>query len=205
MPAALGGGRPQAYICHMTFALRLCPAFLLSALLLAAAAAPARADQNDPNLDALFEGLASARSAEEAEAFEHRIWRVWINSGQALVDNAMERGLTAMQNGAYDTSLKYFNDVISLAPKLAEGWNKRATVYYMMGRYPESVLDIQRTLELEPRHFGALSGLGLIYMEMGQKKAAIRAMEKALAIHPHMEAIRQQLQELRTAVSGKPI
>lgn len=188
----------------MTVRLRPCYALLLAALLLVATPS-ARADQNDPNLDALFDGLAGAKNALEAEAFEQRIWQVWVNSGQALVDNAMERGLTAMNNGAYDTSLKYFNDVVHLAPKMAEGWNKRATVYYLMGKYPESVLDIQRTLELEPRHFGALSGLGMIYMEMGQKKAAIRAMQKALAINPHMDAIRQQMNELQAEVQGKPI
>jgi len=202
--AALGARRLRAYIKDMTIALRPCCVMLVAALLLGTAG-PTRADQNDPTLDALFQGLAGAKNALEAEEFEQRIWQVWVNSGQAIVDNAMERGLTAMNNGAYATSLKYFNDVVSLAPGLAEGWNKRATVFYLLGRYPESVRDIQRTLELEPRHFGALSGLGMIYMEMGQKKAAIRAMQKALAINPHMEALRHQLNELQAEVQGKPI
>lgn len=165
----------------------------------------ARADQNDPVLDALFDALAATKSPAEAHQIETRIWQTWAVTGQELVDSAMARGVIAMNKGAYDTSLKYFNDVISLAPKHAEAWNKRATVNFLLGKYPESVLDIQRTLELEPRHFGALSGLGLIYAEMGRKKAAIRAMEKALAINPHMDAIRTQLQDLKTAVSGKPI
>jgi len=179
---------------------------LAAGLVAAALAVPqARADQTDPVLDSLFEALTATKNPEEAHQIETRIWQTWAVTGQELVDSAMARGVIAMNKGAYDTSLKYFNDVISLAPQHAEGWNKRATVNFLMGKYPESVLDIQRTLELEPRHFGALSGLGLIYAEMGRKKAAIRAMEKALAINPHMDAIRGQLQDLKTEVSGKPI
>ncbi|PIW30805.1 MAG: hypothetical protein COW30_01380 [Rhodospirillales bacterium CG15_BIG_FIL_POST_REV_8_21_14_020_66_15] len=180
---------------------------ILAAGLLAAAltASQALADQSDPVLDALFDALAATKSPEQAQEIEKRIWQTWAVTGKELVDSAMARGVIAMNNGAYATSLKYFNDVISLAPDHAEAWNKRATVYFLMGRYPESVLDIQRTLELEPRHFGALSGLGLIYAEMGRNKAAIRAMEKALAINPHMDTIRSQLQELKIQVSGKPI
>ena len=178
------------------------PAVLLTALI---SMSPAGADQNDPALDPLFDALAAAKNADEANQIEKRIWQAWTISGQALVDNAMERAVIAMHKGAHDTALKYLNDVISLAPNHAEGWNKRATVFYLMGQYPQSVVDIHRTLELEPRHFGALSGLGLIYMEMGRKKAAIRAMEKALAINPHMEALKSQLQDLKTQVSGKPI
>jgi tetratricopeptide (TPR) repeat protein len=182
--------------------------FLAAAVLavaIAVAVPQARADEKDQVLDALFEALLAAKNAEQAGEIEKRIWQTWTVTGQALVDNAMERAVIAMNKGAHETALKYLNDVISLAPEHAEAWNKRATVYFLMDRYSESVLDIQRTLELEPRHFGALSGLGLIYAEMGRKKAAIRAMEKALAINPHMETIRSQLQDLKTQVSGKPI
>lgn len=178
------------------------PALVLAVML---GISPAGAGQNDPVLDALFDALTQAKGPDEAHQIETRIWQTWAVSGQELVDSAMARGVIAMNKGAFDTSLKYFNDVISLAPEHAEGWNKRATVYYLKGQYPESVLDIHRTLELEPRHFGALSGLGLIYKEMGRKKAAIRAMEKALAINPHMDAIKSQLDDLKTEVSGKPI
>ena len=178
----------------------------MAGLLAAALAVPqARADQTDPVLDALFEALTATKNPEEAHQIETRIWQTWAVTGQELVDSAMARGVIAMNRGAFGTSLKYFNDVVRLAPDHAEGWNKRATVHFLMGKFSESVVDIQRTLELEPRHFGALSGLGIIYSELGQKKAAIRAMEKALTINPHMEAIRAQLRELKTKVGGKPI
>ena len=165
----------------------------------------AKADQKDPVLDALFAALTATENAEEAQAIERRIWQTWTITGQELVDNAMARGVIALNKGAFETAVKYFNDVISLSPEHAEAWNKRATAYYMMGRYPDAVLDIQRTLELEPRHFGALSGLGLIYADMGRDKDAIRVMEKALAINPHMDTIRSQVEELQAKVSGKPI
>ncbi len=182
---------------------------VLSAVLVAgalwAAAPGVRADQTDPVLDALFAALTATKNPAEAAEIEKRIWQTWAVTGQELVDSAMARGVIAMNKGAFETALKYFNDVLSLAPEHAEGWNKRATVYFLLGNYPESVLDIQRTLELEPRHFGALSGLGLIYAEMGKKKAAIGAMEQALEINPHLDAIKVQLEELKTEVSGKPI
>ncbi|MEK9671745.1 MAG: tetratricopeptide repeat protein [Rhodospirillaceae bacterium] len=178
---------------------------VLIAVVAAFAAGPARADQNDPNLDQLFDRLYQTKNTAEAQAIEGQIWQIWVLSGQELVNSAMARGVIAMNRGAFDASLKYFNDVVRLSPQHAEGWNKRATVHFMMGNYPESVVDIQRTLKLEPRHFGALSGLGIIYSEMGKKKAAIRAWEKALAINPLMDTIKGQLEELKTAVDGKPI
>lgn len=177
----------------------------LSALLILAGMLPAWADQKDPKLGPMLERLATTKSSAEAEVLESQIWQTWVFRGEELVDSAMARGVIAMNRGAYGASLKYFNDVVRLAPDHAEGWNKRATVHFLMGNFSESVVDIQRTLELEPRHFGALSGLGIIYMEMGRKKAAIRAMEQALTINPHMDAIKAQLRELKTSVGGEPI
>ncbi len=178
---------------------------LAAAIAMPAQSGPARADQNDPRLDDLFEQLSRSANVQEARAIEAQIWQFWVVSGEELVDSAMARGVIAMNRGAFEASLKYFNDVVSLAPEHAEGWNKRATAHFLMGNFPQSVVDIHKVLELEPRHFGALSGLGLIYMEMGRKEAAIRAMEQALAIHPHMEGIKTQLRDLKAAVDGKPI
>jgi tetratricopeptide (TPR) repeat protein len=90
-------------------------------------------------------------------------------------------------------------------PSFAEGWNKRATVYYLMGDFKASVGDIEHTLELEPRHFGALSGLGLIYMNMGKDQAALRAFRKTLEINPHLPAIRERADELAKKLKGEPI
>lgn len=178
---------------------------LLLAALLMFAAPGLHADQKDPALDGLFGRLKLAANDAEAEEIATSIWQIWLSSGQALVDNAMTRGVVAMHNGAYETALKYFEDITNLAPDMAEGWNKKATVLYLMGRYPESVVAIERTLNLEPRHFGALGGLGLIYMETGQKKAAIQVMEKALKINPHMAPIEAHLKALKAEVQGKGI
>jgi tetratricopeptide (TPR) repeat protein len=102
-------------------------------------------------------------------------------------------------------ALDYFNRLVTLAPDFAEAWNKRATVYYLMGDYRASVLDIERTLELEPRHFGALSGLGLIYDAIEEPAAALRSFEAAVAINPHLDSTRQRIDALRRQLQGRAL
>lgn len=181
--------------------------YLLVFVLLTAAVVtigPGRADQTNPALDGLFERLQTTADAAEAQAIEGQIWEIWVRRGEEIVDQAMARGIIAMGSGAFDVSLQFFDDVVRLAPDHAEAWNKRATVHYLRGDFNSSVADIQRTLELEPRHFGALSGLGLIYAELGREKAALKAMERALAIHPHL-GIKERIEDLRARVEGKGI
>jgi tetratricopeptide (TPR) repeat protein len=101
-------------------------------------------------------------------------------------------------------ALDYFNRMVELAPDFAEAWNKRATVYYLMENYRASVLDIERTLELEPRHFGALSGLGMIYDAIDEPAAALRSFEAAVAINPHLDGPRQRIDLLRRQLRGSP-
>jgi tetratricopeptide (TPR) repeat protein len=101
-------------------------------------------------------------------------------------------------------ALEYFDRLVEHAPGFAEGWNKRATVYYLMENYEASVLDIERTLELEPRHFGALSGLGMIYDAIGEPAAALRSFEAAVAINPHLDGARQRIEALRRELAGSP-
>jgi tetratricopeptide (TPR) repeat protein len=98
-----------------------------------------------------------------------------------------------------------FSEVIKLEPDLAEAWNKRATVYYLMGEYEASVRDIERTLALESRHFGALSGLGFIYLSHGEDRAAIEAFEAALEINPYLPGARTRVEELRRRQRRKAI
>jgi tetratricopeptide (TPR) repeat protein len=109
-----------------------------------------------------------------------------------------------MAEGRYPVALDRFDRLVEQVPDFAEGWNKRATVYYLMGNYPASVLDIRRTLELEPRHFGALSGLGLIYDALDDPAAALRSFEAAVAIDPHLETAQERIKELRRQVGGRP-
>ena len=107
----------------------------------------------------------------------------------------------AAMNGAQAA----FSRAIAAAPKLAEAWNRRATVRYDMGDFEGSVHDIEETLKLEPRHFGALAGLGLIYLQIGKEGAALRAFKQALAIDPHIDDIRARVEELEKKAQGKPI
>ena len=165
----------------------------------------AQADQNAPELNELFEQLKSSTDYHDAAAIEQAIWKIWTVRGVADVDKAMAYGIAAMNAGALRVSVLSFGRVIQLAPDFAEGWNKRATVYYMMGRFDESVSDIQRTLALEPRHFGALSGMGLIYDNLGKLSAAAKVWERALSIHPLMPGIRDRVDEIKSEAKGKPI
>jgi len=164
-----------------------------------------QADQNAPELEGLFEQLKSSTDYQDAAAIEQAIWKIWTVRGVADVDKAMAFGIAAMNAGALRVSVQSFGRVIELAPDFAEGWNKRATVYYMMGRFDESVSDIQRTLTLEPRHFGALSGMGLIYDNLGKLLAAAKVWERALSIHPLMPGIRERVDEINREAKGKPI
>jgi len=181
---------------------RLHPLLLAVAVLVSVATAAA--DQKSPELDGLFQRLRTSTNPAEAKAIENVIWDLWHRKGVEAVDRTMALGIVAASQGDLRRSLEYFNRVVSAAPDFAEGWNKRATIYYMMGDYAASVDDIRRTLALEPRHFGALSGMGLIYDALGDADAAVKVWEKALEIHPHMEGIRNRIQELRRRAKGNP-
>jgi len=163
---------------------------------------PAAADQNDDRLDPLFERLAAAPNRAEAEAIEQAIWRVWLEPETAGVKILMRTGMQDMSSGKYESAERHFTAAIELEPEFAEAWNKRATVRYHMDDYAGSIEDISQTLALEERHFGALSGLGLIYDSINQKRAAIEAFRAALEINPHLEGIRDRMKVLVKEVEG---
>lgn len=163
------------------------------------------ARQDDPRLNGLFERLRTTKNEPEAEEVESEIWRIWMSGGNAKIDARMADGVRAMNRGQFQAALSAFNGIIAIAPDFAEGWNKRATVLYMMDRYDESAEAVQRTLQLEPRHFGAISGLGLIYLAKDDEKRALDAFEQALRVNPHMSGISQRARTLKDKVRGKPI
>jgi len=113
--------------------------------------------------------------------------------------------MLAMSQARFRVALERFDRMVAQAPDFAEGWNKRATLHYLMGNYSASVRDIQRTLDLEPRHFGALSGLGLIYDALEQPAAALRSFEAAVAINPHLGSINARIEQLRRELGGSRI
>jgi tetratricopeptide (TPR) repeat protein len=175
------------------------------ALLFMAFFAPAMADQNEPQLNKLFEKLKAAPDYEAAREIELYIWHIWSKAGTASGSLLFRQGVQYMNDGEHDKALVNFNALVEIEPEFAEGWNKRATLHYLMGNYNGSVADIQRTLALEERHFGALSGLGLIYDALDQKEAALKAFRAALEIHPNMEAIRRRAEELVEETEGIPL
>jgi tetratricopeptide (TPR) repeat protein len=169
------------------------------------AGAIAMASQDDPRLGPLFDRLHAATSPQEVGDIEQSIWRIWSESGDEGVDRVLRHGTGAMMARQFDSALISFNMVIERRPDFAEGWNKRATLYYLVGNYRASINDVERTLALEPRHFGALSGLGLIHMALGDAEQALEAFEAALAVHPHLQNSRRYVEQLRPQVFGPEI
>lgn len=157
------------------------------------------------SLDALFHRLQTTDSDEEAQIIEVTIRHVWAQSGRNGVDSMMGHAVKAMHAGDYDEALEAMNRVVATAPDFAEGWNLRATIHYLREEYGEAVGDIERVLALEPRHFGALAGLGRIFLELEDKKAALKAFEAALALNPHLADVRSESNDLREQLAGIPI
>jgi tetratricopeptide (TPR) repeat protein len=181
--------------------LAICTA-ILTMHLIAGPGEPACADQDDPRLEGLFERLQHTPDPAQARALEQRIWGVWLESDDAAVNRLMRQGVFALQGQHYAAALQVFDRMVEQAPEFAEGWNKRATVHYLMGNWRASVRDIQRTLALEPRHFGALFGLGLIYDALEEPEAALRSFEATLALNPHSESTRHMVEQLRRQLRG---
>ena len=171
--------------------------WLLSLFILLLLSASAFADQNDVRLAELFRSLKSTESVSRASVFESKIWHIWMEHYDPEVESAMFQGVEAMKLQQFEQAFGHFSLLIKLAPDYAEGWNKRATVLYLMGRFKESEADVMRTLELEPRHFGALSGQGLIRIALQDWTGAIYFLESALKINPHMHGVIMNLKYAR--------
>jgi len=181
---------------------------LISVLVLVAAmffAPVAEARQNDSRLDTLFARLQVTHDASEAAGIEAMIWAIWTAADDAALDQLMTAGIGAMNAGRFAFALERFNAIIEVDPDFAEGWNKRATLYYLMGNYDDSIADVERTLALEPRHFGALSGMGLIYTALDDAEAALAWFEQAIEVNPHMPGITLRAEFLRKMLKGEPI
>jgi tetratricopeptide (TPR) repeat protein len=176
---------------------------LAAALTLAAcggASAPTRAD---PQLDALFVQLEQAEDAQAAAPIEQAIWSRWADSGSPTVNILLERATAAENAGDAELAERFLDQASDLAPDYAETWNRRANLYYSTDDYTGAIAAIQETLKREPRHFGALAGLGLIYEELGQHRTALEAFRAALVIHPNYETALQGVRRLEPRVDGR--
>ncbi len=192
---------------------------LLIASLLAAVLATGHAEAQSPpppapsvdaaararQLDALFAALKTVRTEEEGDALVAEIWRVWLQSGKPELDAAMQQAVNFMAVGLGALAMPILDDILAKAPDWAEAWNKRATLLYLMGEHDRSLADIERVLALEPRHFGALAGIGLIRMAKGEPREALAAFRRALAVNPFLKERFALIPELERQVGEKPL
>ncbi len=168
-------------------------------------AAPLGAAQDDPRLDALLTQLHETLDEHLAMRLEQEIWTVWLHADDPELDALMRGGRVLMLRGDNTGAVRVFNRLIERAPDFAEAWNKRATVYYLMGRLDDSIADCMRVLELEPRHFGALAGLGLIHTALDDPRTALHWYREALKHNPHMHSIRERAEDLSDELEGEPV
>ena len=165
-----------------------------------------QADQTDMRLPALFEELNVTSDKATAEVIADQIWAIWSEHGddERLSQNLL-LGTAQINAGSLRAAEETFTTIIDTDPAFAEAWNKRATVYFLMGAFTQSKRDIAQTIIREPRHFGALSGLGLVETHLGNYAAALKAYEQAAALHPYLEGYEEITTALKKLAAGDPI
>jgi len=168
-------------------------------------ATAALADQKDPRLEGLFQLLQQTEDQQQAQVVQTAIWGIWFEAPSASTGMLLKQGQAAMSGGDYGSALQSFDALVKLEPDFAEGWNRRATLHYLMGNYTLSIADVEKTLRLEPRHFGAMSGLGLIYDALGDEEGALAAFQEALKMNPHMPAIEARAAEIEQTLKSRDI
>jgi len=156
-------------------------------------------------LDFLFGALKAAPDEASAKHVEARIWAIWLQTPSDTTALLMLRAKAAMEAQKSDVALKLLDAVVKLRPDYIEGWNRRATLYYLKNDYAHSLRDIEQVLIREHRHFGALAGLGMIMQDLGDDKRALDAFRKALAINPHLEKVPELVKTLSEKVEGRDI
>ena len=157
------------------------------------------------NLDFLFGALKAAPDTESAKAVESRIWAVWNQTSSDTAALLLTRAKTAMTAKNLDVALKLLDSLVKLRPDYIEAWNSRATLFYLQDDYERSLDDIRQVLAREPRHFGALTGLGMIMQELGEEKRALEAFRKAVEVNPHLDKIPDLVKTLSEKVEGRDI
>jgi tetratricopeptide (TPR) repeat protein len=161
-------------------------------------------ERDDPLLREAFARLKASTDPAEAEQLDRLIWLAWDSGGSQTATEHLDRGLSAMAEGNMADAIAAFTQAIEADPGFAEAWNKRATAHFVAGDFTASIADIGATLIREPRHYGALGGLGQILLQSGETAAALQAFNAALAIHPHLAPIRELAAGLRNTADRPP-
>jgi tetratricopeptide (TPR) repeat protein len=164
-----------------------------------------KAGADRKGLDFLFGALKAAPDEDSAKHVEARIWAIWMQTPSDTAALLMVRAKAAMDAQQTEVALKLLDAVIKLRPDYTEAWNRRATLYYLQNNYMRSMADIEQVLIREPRHFGALAGLGMIMQDLGDDKRALDAFRRALAINPHLEKVPELVKTLSEKVEGRDI
>jgi len=161
--------------------------------------------ERNRNIDFLFGALKAAPDDASAKAIEDRIWAVWTGAGNETTNLLMSRAKKAADDKDYDLAIRILSSIIEIKPDFTEAWNRRATVYFLQKDYVNSIADIGKVLAREPRHFGALSGLGLIMQDIGDDKHALDAYRKALEVYPRLKGMDEKVKTLKEKVEGRNI
>lgn len=177
---------------------------LAVALALGVAGWTALADQRDAELPALFTALGEAPDPQAAYAVEQAIWTRWLEGPAPEADELLERARGAVAEGGLVEAIATLDELTARFPEFAEAWNQRAIVHFLARDFESSLADIERTLALEPRHFGALAGRGQCHFNMERYRDALQAFEAALQIHPWLPAARQQSNMLKMMIGAEP-
>jgi len=157
-------------------------------------------EEKNGQLDQLFAELKKAESPDQVGAIQEEIWALWLVHPDPEAAALMRLGCDEMGIGDHNQAIRTFTELVKICPSYPEAWNKRATVYYMCGCFKKSLADIGRVLELEPRHFGAISGKATILRELGYFKATLKALLRLEQIVPYQRGLSEQIAEMRCKV-----
>ena len=156
-------------------------------------------------LDNLFKSLKETESLQSAQSIERAIQSIWMRGDSDTANLMVSWGMRAMRADDPERAVRFFSSAIEQEPEFTEAWNKRATAYFVMKDFQSSLEDIRVVLAMEPRHYGALAGLGIIMRQTGRDAEALQAFRAALAVHPHLEMPSRAVKELAPKVEGRGI
>jgi tetratricopeptide (TPR) repeat protein len=163
------------------------------------------ADKRRQALNGLYVQLSHAEDEQSAALVVSAIESLWLKSGSHTIDVLMSRAIVLVQDKEYDIALRILDTVVEIEPGFSEGWNQRATVHFLQRNMQDSFNDLRRVLALEPKHFKAVNGLGLVLEELGDKKAALKAYRQALKLNPFLGGTKRSIRELERDVEGQGI